>query len=193
MRRLSAASVARTTEMYRLMVACLCVMVGNAETERCFSCQNHRDVPVDGRLPVRDGWERRDRALHQLLEPHQEYSEMIHRYKAHGTSMAECLHMMDICNESTDALFKVGWSEEYSLHETCNHITGLFFRMEYAVRAGMTSSTSSLCAWNVPSANSKLTHGQPIRLADFTFRKDHYFHQGNYIVNNTGPLHVFLV
>ena len=45
------------TEMYRLMVACLCVMVGNAETERCFSCQNHRDVPVDGRLPVRDGWE----------------------------------------------------------------------------------------------------------------------------------------
>ena len=28
------------TEMYRLMVACLCVMVGNAETGRCFSCQN---------------------------------------------------------------------------------------------------------------------------------------------------------
>ena len=28
------------TEMYLLMVACLCVMVGNAETERCFSCQN---------------------------------------------------------------------------------------------------------------------------------------------------------
>ena len=37
------------------MVACLCVMVGNAETERCFSCQNHRDLPVDGRLHVRDG------------------------------------------------------------------------------------------------------------------------------------------
>ena len=27
------------TEMYWLMVACLCVMVGNAETERPFSCQ----------------------------------------------------------------------------------------------------------------------------------------------------------
>ena len=57
----------------------------------------------------------------------------------------------------------------------------------------MTSSTSSLCAWNVPSANFKLTHGQPIRLADFTFRKDHYFHHGNYIANNIGPLHVFSV
>ena len=45
------------TEMPPLMVACLCVMVGNAETERCFSCQNHRDVLVDGRLPVRDGGE----------------------------------------------------------------------------------------------------------------------------------------
>ena len=53
--RLSAASVARTTEMYRLMVACLCVMVGNAETERCFSCQNHRDVLVDGGQSVCDG------------------------------------------------------------------------------------------------------------------------------------------
>ena len=71
MQRLSAASVARTTEMYRLMVACPCVMVGiqrrsaasvarTTETERCFSCQNHRDVPVDGGLPVRDGGECRD-------------------------------------------------------------------------------------------------------------------------------------
>ena len=42
------------------MVARLCVMVGNAETERCFSCQNHRDVLVDGGPPVRDGEECRD-------------------------------------------------------------------------------------------------------------------------------------
>ena len=27
-------------EMYKLMVACLCVMVGNTEAERVFSCQN---------------------------------------------------------------------------------------------------------------------------------------------------------
>ena len=60
MQRLSDASVARTTEMYWLMVARLCVMVRNAETERCFSCQNHRDVPVDGRQPVRDSEECRD-------------------------------------------------------------------------------------------------------------------------------------
>ena len=69
MQRLSAASDARTTEMPWLIVAWLCVMVGNAETERCFSCQNHRDALVDCRLPVRDGGEHRDWALLQLPEP----------------------------------------------------------------------------------------------------------------------------
>ena len=64
-----AASVARNTEMYRLMVACLFVMVGNAETEYCFSCQNHRDVPVDGGLSVCDGGECRDGALLQMPQP----------------------------------------------------------------------------------------------------------------------------
>ena len=51
------------------MVASLCVMAGNAEMEHCFSCQNHRDVPVDGRQPVCDGGERRDETLLQLPEP----------------------------------------------------------------------------------------------------------------------------
>ena len=60
MQRLSAASLAKTTEMYWLMVARLCVMVRNAETERCFTCQNRRDVLVDGGPPVRDGEECRD-------------------------------------------------------------------------------------------------------------------------------------
>ena len=47
----------------------LCVMVGNAEMEHCFSCQNHRDVPVDGGPSVCDGGERRDGTLLQLPEP----------------------------------------------------------------------------------------------------------------------------
>ena len=64
-----AASGARTTEMYRLIVACLCVMVRNAEMECCFSCQNHRDVLVDGGLSVRDGEECRDGVLLQVPEP----------------------------------------------------------------------------------------------------------------------------
>ena len=72
MQRRSAASDATTTEMYRLMVACLCVMVGNAETECCFSCQNHRDVSVDGGLSVRDGGECRDGALLQLPKSHKD-------------------------------------------------------------------------------------------------------------------------
>ena len=44
-------------------------VVGNAETEHCFSCQNHRDVLVDGDLPVRDGEECKDGTLFQLPEP----------------------------------------------------------------------------------------------------------------------------
>ena len=72
MQRRSAASVARTTEMYRLIVACLCVIVGNAEMECCFSCQNHREVLVDGGLSVRDCGECRDGTLLQLPEPHQD-------------------------------------------------------------------------------------------------------------------------
>ena len=35
----------------------------NAEAEHCFRCQNHRDVLVDGGLPVRDGGECRDGML----------------------------------------------------------------------------------------------------------------------------------
>ena len=51
------------------MVASLCVMVGNAEMEHCFTCQNRRDVPVDGRQPVCDGGECRDGTLLHLPEP----------------------------------------------------------------------------------------------------------------------------
>ena len=51
------------------MVACLCVMMRNAEAEHCFRCQNHRDVLVDGGLPVRDGGECRDGTLLKLPEP----------------------------------------------------------------------------------------------------------------------------
>ena len=70
MQRWNTASLARTTEMYRLMVARLCMMVGNAEMDHCFSCQNRRDVLVDGGLSVCDGGERRDGTLLQLPEPH---------------------------------------------------------------------------------------------------------------------------
>ena len=52
------------------MVARLCMMVGNAEMDHCFSCQNRRDVLVDGGLSVCDGGERRDGTLLQLPEPH---------------------------------------------------------------------------------------------------------------------------
>ncbi len=63
------------------------------------------------------------------------------------------------------------------LHGTCNHVAGLLFRIESAVRAGMAtkSSTSRLCQWNIPSAKNSKHH--TIRLRDFKFRKDHYFSQ----------------
>ena len=37
--------------------------------EHCFSCQNRRDVLVDGGLPVRDGEECRGGTLLQVPEP----------------------------------------------------------------------------------------------------------------------------
>ena len=40
------------TEIYKLMVASLCVMVGNAETERCFSCQNRIKTKQRSRITI---------------------------------------------------------------------------------------------------------------------------------------------
>ena len=36
------------------------------------ACVFDRDVPVDGRVPLRHGWKCGDRALLQLPEPHQD-------------------------------------------------------------------------------------------------------------------------
>ena len=67
----------------------------------------------------------------------------------------------------------------YRLHGTCNHIAGLLFRVEYAVRTGLTSSTSNQCKWDVPT-NQKPGPGNPTPLVDFKWKKAHYFNQGVY-------------
>lgn len=38
--------------MFKLMVLCLCVMVGNADAERVFSCQNRIKTRLRTRLTV---------------------------------------------------------------------------------------------------------------------------------------------
>lgn len=40
------------TEIFRLFSACLCVMVGNAEAERVFSCQNRIKTALRSRLSI---------------------------------------------------------------------------------------------------------------------------------------------
>lgn len=68
----------------------------------------------------------------------------------------------------------------YRLHGTCNHVAGLLFRVECAVRMGLTSATSQLCKWNVPN-NPKVTKDQPLRLSAYKWKKDHYFKHGNIV------------
>ncbi|XP_799313.5 uncharacterized protein LOC594793 isoform X3 [Strongylocentrotus purpuratus] len=61
------------------------------------------------------------------------------------------------------------------LHGSCNHIAGLLFRVECAVRTGMTSCTSQACTWNVPRDMKSIS--KPTPLKDLVWKKDQYFNQ----------------
>jgi len=63
------------------------------------------------------------------------------------------------------------------LHGSCNHIAGLLFRVEYAVRTGLVdvSCTSQACMWNLPSAKGSLT--QPHVAAELEWKTAHYAKQ----------------
>jgi len=63
------------------------------------------------------------------------------------------------------------------LHGSCNHIAGLLFRVEYAVRTGLVdvSCTSQACVWNLPSAKGSLT--QPHVAAKLEWKRAHYAKQ----------------
>ena len=45
---------------------------------------------------------------------------------------------------------------------SCNHIAGVLFRMEHAVKTGLTrpASTSQSCKWNVPSKKNNIKTGK---------------------------------
>ena len=55
----------------------------------------------------------------------------------------------------------------------CNHIAGVLFRIEHAVKIGATKTfcTSELCQWNVP--NTKTTV-KPMKVSDADWSKSHY-------------------
>ncbi|KAK3108167.1 hypothetical protein FSP39_002441, partial [Pinctada imbricata] len=55
----------------------------------------------------------------------------------------------------------------------CNHITGLLFRVEHAVKTGATSAscTSKPCEWNIPSSKTTI---KPIKVSDAEWTKSHY-------------------
>ncbi|XP_057303348.1 uncharacterized protein LOC130640806 [Hydractinia symbiolongicarpus] len=71
------------------------------------------------------------------------------------------------------------------LYGACNHITAMCFRIEYAVRAGMTnpSKTSTLCTWNVPSGTKVNTKAEEI--SEIHFDKPHYMkdHEASQKIN----------
>ncbi|XP_053399723.1 uncharacterized protein LOC128557095 [Mercenaria mercenaria] len=56
---------------------------------------------------------------------------------------------------------------------SCNHIAGVLFRMEYAVKTGMTrpTSTSKACEWTVPKKKTTVKMG---KARDFTWKKAKY-------------------
>ena len=80
-------------------------------------------------------------------------------------------------SKSQNSWFHTSWY--YRLHGTCNHIAGLLYRVEYAVRTGLTSSASNQCKWDVPT-NQKPGPGNPTPLVDFKLKKAHYFNHGVY-------------
>ena len=63
----------------------------------------------------------------------------------------------------------------HRLGQTCNHVAGLLFRVEAANKLGVTASTSSTCAWNVPSMDRKL---QPSLLREMEFVKSTHGKEG---------------
>lgn len=56
---------------------------------------------------------------------------------------------------------------------SCNHIAGVLFRIEHAVKTGMTrpTCTSKACEWTVPK---KKTTIRPGKVSDFLWKKSHY-------------------
>lgn len=56
---------------------------------------------------------------------------------------------------------------------SCNHIAGVLFRIEHAVKTGMTkpTSTGKLCEWTVPKKRTKIN---PKKVSDFIWKKSQY-------------------
>ncbi|XP_056020211.1 uncharacterized protein LOC125665445 [Ostrea edulis] len=51
--------------------------------------------------------------------------------------------------------------------QTCNHVTGLLFRVEYANKMGYTSCTSNKCEWVVPKERPI----EPAMIKDIAFKR----------------------
>ena len=64
----------------------------------------------------------------------------------------------------------------YRLKGSCNHVAGLLFRVEYAVRTGLTkpSCTSQKSVWNVPGAGDSV----PVKLCEQRWTRDQYMKKG---------------
>ena len=61
----------------------------------------------------------------------------------------------------------------------CNHVAGLMFRVEAAVRSGLTdpACTSKPCTWNLPVQRRDVLC-IPTKAMDVRWTKGHYMNQG---------------
>ena len=68
----------------------------------------------------------------------------------------------------------------FRLKGSCNHLAAILFRVEYAVKTGLTkpSSTSQSCVWNDQAAD--IAPSEPILLAEQMWTKDHYSRQSEF-------------
>ncbi|KAK3108959.1 hypothetical protein FSP39_019796 [Pinctada imbricata] len=86
-------------------------------------------------------------------------------------SLRSDAHTAWICCEKVSGDIKSAYCTCTAGYEqTCNHVAGLLFRVEYANKMGYTSCTSSKCEWVVPKEKSL----EPAMIKDMTFERSQH-------------------
>lgn len=70
--------------------------------------------------------------------------------------------------------------------QTCNHVAGLLFRVEYANKMGYTSCTSNKCEWVVPKERPL----EPAMLQDMAVKRSKHGKTGMIYVVVNSKLHI---
>ena len=92
-------------------------------------------------------------------------------------------HKLWICISKTDAKIKSAHCNCMAgMSQSCNHVAALLFRVEAAVRLGLTnpSCTTKPCEW-LP--NRKIV--KPVKIKDMNLKRDDFGNRGEKCIDNT--------